>query len=516
MATRLARWLAIPTLGLVGLDAHVGDYAASGAFVDLARVKLLGGDPIAALSAALGGLAERVSTRREAMNRAFAESFEVWNQAGSQIATAIPVEQVLDAVVAPLADAGPVLLLVIDGLSIPVFIELATDLGKLGWTLLQREEGGRGIAAISALPTITEVSRASLLAGRLTSGGQQVEKTGFAQHAALAARSRPSAPVLFHKGELGDGVGLAARVREALGAREPRVVGVVYNAIDDQLDGAMQLHLRWTIEDLRMLPAILHEARGAGRIVVVTADHGHVIERGTRQLGGGDGDRWRRPDGRLDDSEIAIEGGRVLTPGGAAGVVVPWSERVRYGAKKSGYHGGVSPQEALVPVQVLAPSGMVVPGFRPTPPIHPEWWQAAPTTIVEFSVPAGKSSAEKGARRTARSLRGPGGDRRGRLDRCALRVRRLQDPASDGGAGRSRRRRPAAAPRSARRTRRQALAGGTRGPPQAARAAGRGLPERRAPVLNVDQSAVLVVDEAADTVELNRRVLEIQFELDRR
>lgn len=43
---------------------------------------------------------------------------------------------------------------------------------------------------IAALPTITEVSRTSLLSGRLVVGAAAQEKTSFATHPALVVASR--------------------------------------------------------------------------------------------------------------------------------------------------------------------------------------------------------------------------------------------------------------------------------------------------------------------------------------
>ena len=48
-------------------------------------------------------------------------------------------------------------------------------------------------------------------------------------------------------------------------------------------------------------------------------------------------------------------------------MTVPWTERVRYGAKKNGYHGGVTPQEVIVPLRVSGSLGAVT-GWRPTCP----------------------------------------------------------------------------------------------------------------------------------------------------
>jgi 2',3'-cyclic-nucleotide 2'-phosphodiesterase (5'-nucleotidase family) len=72
---------------------------------------------------------------------------------------------------------------------------------------------------VAALPTVTEVSRASLLCGRLTVGASAQEKTGFATNAALLAHSRADAPPrLFHKGDLADATNLAPEVRARLRA----------------------------------------------------------------------------------------------------------------------------------------------------------------------------------------------------------------------------------------------------------------------------------------------------------
>jgi hypothetical protein len=232
------------------------------------------------------------------VNLTFAESLKAWNDSVLPGSSHLPIEQVLDRVVAPLSRHAPVLLLVVDGLSLPVLEELEPDVLRLGWSRLRPTEGRWAGVAVAALPTVTEISRASLLAGRLCSGTQANEKVAFASHEGLA-RARQGTPVLFHKGELSDGVALAPAVRTALSDSTQRVVGVVYNAIDDQLDGADQVHVRWTLEDLRLLPTLLHEARGAGRVIILTADHGHVLEWGTTQRPGSGSDRWRAPDGEL-------------------------------------------------------------------------------------------------------------------------------------------------------------------------------------------------------------------------
>lgn len=79
--------------------------------------------------------------------------------------------------------------------------------------------------------------------------------------------------------------------------------------------------------------------------MVITADHGHLLEDGTTQLAGGESDHYRRPgtDSRAPH-EVAVSGGRVVTSDGSNTVVCLWGESTRYGGRKNGYHGGLSPR----------------------------------------------------------------------------------------------------------------------------------------------------------------------------
>ena len=153
---------------------------------------------------------------------------------------------------------------------------------------------------------------------------------------------------------------MAPDVRTALADAQQRVVGVVYNAVDDHLKGSDQLHQRWALDQLRLLPSLLREAREARRVVVVTADHGHVLDDGTRALPHGVGDRWRGPGQPATDDEVVLRGPRVLNPEGGQQVVCLWGERTRYANRRNGYHGGVAPQELVVPLSVFVPAGTLL------------------------------------------------------------------------------------------------------------------------------------------------------------
>ena len=185
-------------------------------------------------------------------------------------------------------------------------------------------------------------------------------------------------PLLFHKAELTDGAaeGLAAPVREALRDQRRRVVGAVLNAVDDHLAKSGQMQLAWRFDSVRLLPALLMEAHAAGRAVVLTSDHGHVLEAGGVKLPGDGEGRWRSAAASATAREIEIGGARVRAATGLERIVLPWSETVRYGSKRNGYHGGVSLQEAVAPVGVYVGPGETLAGWEPAPASYPPWWFA--------------------------------------------------------------------------------------------------------------------------------------------
>ncbi|MEP6587322.1 MAG: BREX-2 system phosphatase PglZ [Polaromonas sp.] len=376
MARRLARWLVRPAIGAMTVAELVCWQADEGAFVDWARFRLLGGDELVEVSHAFEALRAAVMARRNACGQQFSLALQRWNaQAPSVEARIVPLESVLDRVVAPLAALHPVLLLVIDGLSTSIFQELFARPERLGWSEWVPAGLARPLAGVAAFPTVTEVSRATLLCGKLTTGPSSLEKTGFSSHAALLAHSNSNLPPrLFHKGDLSDATSLASSVRATIADPKQKVVGLVYNAVDDHLSGPDQLLQRWNLEDLRLLLPILREARAARRVVVITADHGHMLEDGSTQINGGESDRWRYGNAAASDNEIVLSGGRVRTASGATSVACLWSESVRYAGRKNGYHGGVSLQEVTVPLSVLLPTGMTLPGWQLALPAQPEWW----------------------------------------------------------------------------------------------------------------------------------------------
>lgn len=529
MARRMARWLVRPVTTASSVADLVCWQADEGSFVDWARFRLLGGDELVEVSHAYEAVRGAAITRRNALGQRFAQSLQRWNaQAPGPEGRIVPLESVLERVVAPLAAMQPVLLLVVDGLSTSIFRELFARPERLGWAEMVPAVLARPLTGVAAFPTVTEVSRATLLCGKLTTGTSSLEKTGFSTHAELLAQSRADVPPrLFHKGDLSDSTNLSSEVRTAIANPHQRIVGLVYNAVDDHLSGPDQLNQRWTLEDLRLILPILNEAKAARRVVIVTADHGHLLEDGTTQISGGESDRWRNGSDAVNNNEIVLTNGRVRTANGATSVACLWSESIRYAGRKNGYHGGVSMQEVTVPLSVLVPFGMSLPEWQPALPAQPEWWDlpnlTTPQVAPTQAIPAPRSPARKSATPT------PGQNQL--FDTAVAPIATTAPIQADGWidtllqcqvyASQRALAARVAPPDEQMRKLLTALAERGGKLSRAALAQRISVPEIRLTgmlsaarrVLNVDQATVLLVDEAASTVELNRILLLQQFRI---
>jgi hypothetical protein len=397
MAIRLARWLADQNLHVAASlrDANAGlgeaglrgtatsnllaiaqGYAGDGGFVDWARRVLRGGEPNKDLATAFVRLVDRVTELREAENQRFGQAVADQHAMPDANSGLVPVEQIVDRIVAKAAEKAPVLVLLVDGMSWAVFRELVSDIQAHDWIELGFGPASKRLIGLAALPSITEVCRASLLCGSLKRGQAFDEVQGFAAHPALVAISQSGfTPKLFHKAALegDDDSSLAGDVRQALANKKQRVVGIVINAVDDHLDKGDQIDALWTMQQIRVLEPILAEAAAASRMVVLLSDHGHILDRQTEGREPAEGLRWRKPGGTVTQEELEVTSPRVVLPEGGR-VIVPWSERLRYGAKKNGYHGGVTPQEMLIPISVLWPELDPPEGFGELPVELPSWW----------------------------------------------------------------------------------------------------------------------------------------------
>ncbi len=419
LAMRTCRWLRSHEPQPAGLWSLIQDYIDHGGHVDRARARLWSGDEHEALSQVYKQLTTRASARRERLNQAFAQYLPAIARGDRTAARAVPVEAALETLVAPLARQQPVLLLVLDGMSQAVYRELADDLLGHAWVELQHAaEGGaahppggrtgRQIGAgpaclLAALPTVTRISRYALLAGALGEGSSGDEKQAFAAHPALKALSSPKCPPqLFHKAELQqqDSGALADSVRAVVAGGEHKLVAAVINAVDDLLGSGAQLAMHWSVSAITLLPQLLDAAREAGRLVIFTSDHGHVLEHAMQhRRADAEGERYRSAVAPAGDGEVLIEGARVLLAGNR--VVLPWSERIRYAPKKMGYHGGGTPQEVLIPFGVYRAAGetAALEGWCEVPRQEPAWWtlggsEQAPATLGRRSGSAPKPKAQ--------------------------------------------------------------------------------------------------------------------------
>lgn len=412
-AVRLVRWLALPTpaTGASGGSTLLGTLARqhldAEAWTDAAINDAYIGVDDPDLSPALQAVVAAALDRRRRHERAFAAAL-----ATATPTTATPtasgdrvagqdggvwyLERLLPGAVIPLAKQAPVLLLVLDGMSAASATEILADAtGRLGWleAALPGADDLRRAAALAVLPSITETSRASLLCGQLTRGTQAAEQTGYTD---LTTQAGKISAKLFHKKGVDTtaaGWSVSHEVGDALDDPELRLVTVVLNTIDDALDRSDPGGITWTADTVKHLEPLLARAAAAGRTVVLTADHGHIVERrhGTqRTYPGASAARWRPATGTVEGGEVVEEGEvevcgpRVLTEGHRAVLAV--DDTLRYGPLKAGYHGGASAAEVVVPVAVLVPDETSNPAeLALLPPQVPAWWltaQAAPTASL--------------------------------------------------------------------------------------------------------------------------------------
>jgi hypothetical protein len=386
-AVRLTRWLAAGSAVPVTFQALLERHGDSDAWVDSAINDAAPGTSDPALGAGLAAVLTVASARRAAHDGAFAAALAAHTAGEGAVGPAgvggvWHLEDILPRVVLPLARTAPVLLLVLDGMSAGVGAEVvASVLSRTadGWAEALFPGQDRRVAALAVLPTLTEVSRTSLLCGELRTGGRDDERRGYA--GLTRAHGLPGA-ALFHKKPL-DSSRLGYAVADDVAAAIADVTGqplvtCVLNTIDDALDRADPGGTEWGAVTVKHLAPLLECARRAGRVVVLTADHGHVVERrhGVQRAHTGISSGRSRAAVAAEpaeDGEVLVAGPRVLLHDGRAVLAV--AEQLRYGPLKAGYHGGAAPAEAVVPVAVLVPGAIPEDtGLRFAPPQEPAWW----------------------------------------------------------------------------------------------------------------------------------------------
>ncbi|WP_196255640.1 BREX-2 system phosphatase PglZ [Micromonospora sp. WMMC415] len=411
MAQRLVRWLGTEVEPLASVADGVDRQIVEWGWVDLALNHVWAGDDVHPdLQRAFGDVHERAQRRRRDLDRDFATRLAAWSPTGpGNDGGLLTIENFLPRVVDPLIRTQrPTLVVVLDGMSAAVAVELADEVAEhwVEYDPLAGSGGGSRRGMVAALPTLTAVSRTSLFAGALRTGAQATEKRVFEE-----GRWGKGARV-FHKGPARGGAGemISGDLAAAIADRS-RLVAVVINTVDDSLaHGREGDEPGWQISDIGFLRSLLNLARSAGRAVIITSDHGHVLERGGEYVRATDAAsaRHRTGPGSVAAGEIELSGPRVVAP--EHRIIALWDPMLRYRPSKSGYHGGASLAEVTVPLLAfLPPSATDVPsGWVPVARREPDWWetaQSAPATApAHVPAPAAPKQRRKPPAQTGDAL----------------------------------------------------------------------------------------------------------------
>jgi hypothetical protein len=328
-------------------------------------------------------LAHAFSTRDD-WNRSFATMLaEAWPKvaASKDLRRPLPLQHVSRSLVSRLLDDRDqrVLLIVLDGCDISTFIEIAETLPDgIGLALpaagnvsLQTDLAGAGAfhIGISPLPTVTSHARRALFAGEIpgntaldateeVSANSTADKQAFARNAALRDIPRE----LLLKGDLADPAALIGVLERS----QSRLVGVVFNAVDDALSSKETTAMGpWSVASLGVGAAdVLRIAVERGWTVLVTADHGHTpfvaADRkvAPRARGGRFHEEALPGATRFDAGPLPHAPLFLMSDVGA------WA-----GTQHRGYHGGAGMEEVLVPLALL--------GRGQGRPRAPGWWWSA-------------------------------------------------------------------------------------------------------------------------------------------
>ena len=415
MALRLAAFLADyaaqPTLRASMVDygpaiAAAEWYARDGGFVDWARRKLR---PVreGPLAEAFGALVAAADEIRHKKDEAFGRGLPAWLEHDKPSAEIIPIEKATHKLVAGFLDGHPsrkLLVVLMDGMSAPDLAQLLESAEtEERWAPIKWRPSGfstlpSGLlpATISAMPSLTNVSRAAFFAGKADPKhgheGTAKDEARWANNRYVRKLQDETTPprVLLKRDVFIDG-GLTNEAKDLIAPENEdtadRVVAVVVNAIDDQLKSGKQIRVRYDLDVIPMLRSLLNHASSANRAVLLIADHGHAP--GTRMTSHGAlkqnevRHRWRAlgPDDQPRPFEIALGNKYAWTPRGYDRVAVIWDETACYGTPRHGEHGGASLAEAVCPAVLIAAEGLADArpgdpddGLRTTNRYEPTWW----------------------------------------------------------------------------------------------------------------------------------------------
>jgi hypothetical protein len=244
---------------------------------------------------------------------------------------------------------------------------------------------------LAMVPTITALARTSLLTGQRCWGDQATERKGLQSHWHVQ-QAHGTVPQLFHRADVGDAGHGMQEVADAI-AGSTGLVTVVVNAVDEGLSGSAQYVGEWTLASLPALRRLLELARRARRSVLLASDHGSVWATSDA----GEPSQVVLQDRRLDGALNAVTR---ATPSGLADPTRPVRharfERAEDGTLTvstsdahffrsvgtAGTHGGLTLQEAVAPLLLLADANAVDSARWQVLDVTDPAWLMPPATVA--------------------------------------------------------------------------------------------------------------------------------------
>lgn len=343
-------------------------YSSNGAYMDLAMEQLR--ELVQQKAPNLSEPAQRVCRRfaqlRDRMNRAFADvyfsAYEALTKLADKEASVLSVGRFHDAVLKSALDQGRVFLVIMDGMSYPSYLSLASG--------LPRDVTAEPACLLAGLPSITNISRYALFAGWLPPAFSDDEEAYELDQEASRNEDEalqqvlhlaPTEVRIFRKKDWEH----PKRILKALGDERIRLVGLVVNYIDERVRSETQESFLFELSDIGPLSTFIKEALAEGRTVILCADHGFTpyfsderrlpMARGVSRFGRYvilDRGQWEGVKDELLEGVKVWEGyplkGKwtlLLTDFGAY-----------VGKKKNGFHGGIGLEEIVVPCITLLPT----------------------------------------------------------------------------------------------------------------------------------------------------------------
>lgn len=373
------------------LSAH---YVSDGAFVDHARERTRG-TVATELEQAIDAVLAKVDEVRERDDEQFGRSYAAWVSAGSPSSDrVVPIHKGLDAYAAQFLKGKShrrLLVVLLDGMSWANAVELLRDCEDKNFGLLKFNDA-KCTPLLAALPSLTEVSRSALFAGKPIKPGEAgsgKDPDRFSTHPGLKKIGIESAK-LYLRGDVETQSGDLSNTALTLVRSPDRIVALVVNALDDQLSGPRQLRVPADFAHIKLLRRLLDEATDSNRAVLLIADHGHVLTfRPMKSVGfAGDGARYRYlgESEALHAHEVAVSKEHAFVKAGKARVAMLYRDSDAYGTPTTtGEHGGISLAEIVTPAVLIASDqlrsrvadaeGQDDPELDVTPLPEPDWWQ---------------------------------------------------------------------------------------------------------------------------------------------